>query len=202
MPRIVVKNNGVSQQRRGVIKVPTLDTDGYLQISLSRDGKTIKKRLHKVVAEAFVDGYFEGAEINHIDFDRLNNAASNLEWVSHRDNVQYSYQSGRHDDRLGKQVGSGNTNFGNHRLHDRYKADPELSKEKQARPGAMNGKAQAVRMYLQDGTYLDFAYLQACAQYLIDNSIARGKRADSVATYISRAARSQTTYRGLQFDLI
>lgn len=182
--------------------MPTLDTDGYYQISLSRDGKTIKRHLHRIVAETFVDGRFDEAEVNHIDFDKSNNAASNLEWVSHRDNIQYSYQNGRHDDRLKNQIGSGNNNFGNHKLHERYLNDPDLSKEKQGRPGAQNGKATAVRMHLLDGTSIDFAYLQACAKYLMDHSMVRGKRLDCIATRISQVAKSHTKYRGLQFDLI
>ena len=184
------------------MKVPTLDTDGYYQVSLSKDGKTIKRRLHRVVAEAFVGGYFDGAEVNHIDFDRTNNAASNLEWISHQDNIAHSYSNGRYDERYKGMIGSGNTNFGNHKLHERYVADPGLAKEKQGRPGAQNGKATAVRMYLLDGTSIEFDYLQACAKYLMENSMVRGKRLDSIATHVSQAAKGHTKYRGLQFDLI
>ena len=46
--------------------------------------------VHMYVGRAWVDGYFEGAEINHKDFDRMNYNADNLEWVSHADNIRYS----------------------------------------------------------------------------------------------------------------
>ena len=46
--------------------------------------------IHMYVAHAWVDGYFEGAEINHKDFNRMNYDADNLEWVTHADNVRYS----------------------------------------------------------------------------------------------------------------
>lgn len=46
--------------------------------------------VHRYVAHAWVNGYFKGAEVNHKDFDRTNNNAENLEWVSHSDNIQYS----------------------------------------------------------------------------------------------------------------
>lgn len=46
--------------------------------------------VHMYVARAWVDGYFEGAEVNHKDFNRQNNEYSNLEWVTHKDNVNHS----------------------------------------------------------------------------------------------------------------
>lgn len=46
--------------------------------------------VHLYVAHAWVDGYFDGAEVNHKDFNRENYHADNLEWVSHIDNIQYS----------------------------------------------------------------------------------------------------------------
>lgn len=46
--------------------------------------------VHLYVAYAWVDGWFEGAEVNHKDFNRMNCNASNLEWVTHEENVRYS----------------------------------------------------------------------------------------------------------------
>lgn len=46
--------------------------------------------VHLYVAHAWVPGYFEGAEVNHKDFDRTNYHADNLEWVTHADNIQYT----------------------------------------------------------------------------------------------------------------
>lgn len=57
--------------------------------------------VHLYVAHGWVDGYFEGAEVNHIDYNRTNNNASNLEWVTHRSNVQHSSKVG-HYSRFGK----------------------------------------------------------------------------------------------------
>ena len=46
--------------------------------------------IHLYVAHAWVDGYFEGAEVNHKDFNRENYNANNLEWITHAENVKYS----------------------------------------------------------------------------------------------------------------
>jgi hypothetical protein len=46
--------------------------------------------VHLFVAYAWVDGYFEGAEVNHLDFDRTNYHADNLEWTTHQQNCVWS----------------------------------------------------------------------------------------------------------------
>lgn len=51
--------------------------------------------IHLYVAHGWVEGYFEGAEVNHKDFDRTNYDADNLEWITHRENVQKSVQDNR-----------------------------------------------------------------------------------------------------------
>ena len=48
--------------------------------------------VHLYVAYGWVDGYFDGAEVNHKDFDRENYHASNLEWVTHKENIQKSVE--------------------------------------------------------------------------------------------------------------
>lgn len=59
-----------------------------------KGGKRIKERVHRLVARAFVDGYADGLTVNHIDGNKLNNAASNLEWVSLARNTQHQWESG------------------------------------------------------------------------------------------------------------
>lgn len=49
--------------------------------------------VHLYVAHGWVDGYFEGAEVNHIDFDITNYDYTNLEWVTHEYNVKYSVKN-------------------------------------------------------------------------------------------------------------
>lgn len=46
--------------------------------------------VHLYVAYGWVNGWFEGAEVNHKDFDRTNYHADNLEWVTHKDNISWS----------------------------------------------------------------------------------------------------------------
>ncbi len=50
--------------------------------------------VHRLVALAFVDGYFEGAMVKPIDGIKINTMASNLEWVTQEDINQHAYTSG------------------------------------------------------------------------------------------------------------
>lgn len=63
----------------------------YLNIILCNNNGQVTKSIHRLVAEAFVDGYFDGAVVNHIDGNNRNNRASNLEWTTTKDNIHKSY---------------------------------------------------------------------------------------------------------------
>lgn len=65
----------------------------YLNIILCNDDGQFTKSIHRLVAQHFVDGYFEGAVVNHIDGNNRNNTASNLEWTTVADNVRKSYMT-------------------------------------------------------------------------------------------------------------
>lgn len=65
---------------------------GYKQVRLYKNNKAKHIGVHVLVAKAFVDGWFEGAEVNHKDLDKTNNYANNLEWVTHRDNQKHQYR--------------------------------------------------------------------------------------------------------------
>ena len=69
----------------------------YLNIILCKDGCQVTKSIHRLVAEHFVEGYFEGAVVNHIDGNNRNNNADNLEWVTTKENIHKSYVTSNKD---------------------------------------------------------------------------------------------------------
>lgn len=72
---------------------PWVDSKGrYLMVSLSNNGKTTKKLVHRLVAETFLPCNDKSLVVDHIDSNTKNNALSNLRWVSIQQNVRYSYQ--------------------------------------------------------------------------------------------------------------
>lgn len=70
------------------------DKKGYLVTDLYRDSKRVTKRVHRLVAEAFVPNPEKKPQINHIDGNRHNNAASNLEWVTAGENTAHAWNNG------------------------------------------------------------------------------------------------------------
>lgn len=77
---------------------PSVNHAGYLTVILTVNWKKHKKRIHRLVYEAFIaplpsynpqksgNTYFE---VNHIDEDKTNNKPYNLELVTHTENVRY-----------------------------------------------------------------------------------------------------------------
>lgn len=59
---------------------------GHLRVGLSKLGCVQKYDIHRLVAETFVSGYEPGKVVDHIDRNPKNNAATNLRWVTQREN--------------------------------------------------------------------------------------------------------------------
>ena len=69
---------------------------GYLYISLS--GGTVEHKrhyIHRLVGEAFVPNPLEVEDVNHKDENPSNNHASNLEWVTHKENCNFGTRNER-----------------------------------------------------------------------------------------------------------
>lgn len=65
---------------------------GYMHVCLSKDGKPSTKRVHRLVAEAFIANPMDKPVVNHIDGDKTNNAVSNLEWATNSENELHSFR--------------------------------------------------------------------------------------------------------------
>ena len=78
----------VRNNKTGRILVPSPSGGGYLRVNLRKDKTSYQRYVHRLVAEAFLEG---SGEVNHLDGDRTNNAVENLEWTTHQQNVQYSF---------------------------------------------------------------------------------------------------------------
>jgi hypothetical protein len=71
----------------------TVNRDGYRLVNLKPKGP---KQVHSVVCEAFIGPRpSKDHEVNHKNFDRTDNRATNLEWVLHTENVRHSVNAGR-----------------------------------------------------------------------------------------------------------
>jgi hypothetical protein len=85
-PRYWAGEDGTIIGPRGRKLVPTPNKDGYLQIGVWVGGKSKSIRVNVLICETFHGPRLPGMDAAHIDGDRGNNYANNLEWKSHKDN--------------------------------------------------------------------------------------------------------------------
>lgn len=102
LERVVHRHDGKPMRVPGRILKPYLTKRGYLRVSPAGTGPT---PVHRLVAAAFVSCSSEPAlmTVNHIDGDKTNNAATNLEWISASANIIHAHRIG-----LTNAVGSAN----------------------------------------------------------------------------------------------
>lgn len=67
---------------------------GYLRVNLYKDGKLKSLLVHRLVVEAFIGDFSDGAVTNHKDGNKKNNAVGNLEIVSQSENVKHAHRTG------------------------------------------------------------------------------------------------------------
>lgn len=72
------------------------DKDGYALVTLSRDNYKRTYRVHRLVAETFIENPDNKPEVNHKDFNVKNNWFENLEWVTQKENDDWSKLYGHH----------------------------------------------------------------------------------------------------------
>lgn len=70
-----------------------MSDQGYMRARLSSPRREI--RVHRLVAEAFVSNENRSSIVNHIDGNRANNNATNLEWCTQSENLDKAGKLGR-----------------------------------------------------------------------------------------------------------
>lgn len=79
------------------LRVPSVSPNGYLKMVLSYKNRRRTVSVHRLVAEAFIPNPQNADTVNHKDFDKTNNRASNLEWLSCKDNILHAKENGRNN---------------------------------------------------------------------------------------------------------
>lgn len=78
-----------------ILKISSIK-NGYRCVCVSLNSRKTKKciRVHRAVAELFLENPLNYTQINHIDGDKNNNNVSNLEWCSPSQNIVHAYKNG------------------------------------------------------------------------------------------------------------
>ena len=69
---------------------PSHKDNGYLFITLCKNGVMKRYYIHRLVASAFIPNPQNKPTVNHIDCDRTNNCVENLEWNTYAENNDYA----------------------------------------------------------------------------------------------------------------
>lgn len=92
--RYIISNTGeVKNLKTGKILKKDSSRD-YYEVVLSKNGKTKKYSIHRLVAQHFIPNPENRPQVNHKDGNKLNNCVNNLEWVTRSENILHSYKNG------------------------------------------------------------------------------------------------------------
>lgn len=80
------KNNKVRKQVK--------QKSGYMRIILTKNSKQKATSVHILVAKCFVKNQNNYRYVNHVDGDKTNNKANNLEWVTASQNMKHALETG------------------------------------------------------------------------------------------------------------
>lgn len=87
----------------GKIKKTIINNAGYECVTFKSD-KRYCRTVHRLVAIAFLQKPDGCCEVNHIDENKLNNTVENLEWCTHKYNMNYGTLKERTSEKLKKSI--------------------------------------------------------------------------------------------------
>lgn len=94
LARSVICKNGMPKPLREQMLTPHSNTRGYLWVHLhSAKGKSFRF-IHRLVADAFTPNPEHKPFVNHKSGCKTQNEASNLEWVTRKENVSHAFATG------------------------------------------------------------------------------------------------------------
>jgi hypothetical protein len=100
LDRIIRRKDGSVENKKGRVLKQSMSGKGYatgkgyLFVPLCYEGKRKLMYVHRLVALAFLTPS-DAPHVNHIDLNKTNNAASNLEWVTPKENIRHAVDMGQ-----------------------------------------------------------------------------------------------------------
>ena len=82
--------------KKEIIMKTRFDKDGYKQINLYKNGKNYTLKIHRLVANAFIENKYNKPQVNHKDGNKANNRVDNLEWCTNYENRRHAVENSLH----------------------------------------------------------------------------------------------------------
>lgn len=88
----LVFSDGAIHKPDGSVQPTWINENGYECATML--GRHV--RVHRIVAEAFLDNPEHKKTVNHLNGIKTDNRVENLEWATHSENVKHAYETGLH----------------------------------------------------------------------------------------------------------
>ena len=105
LERTYIDKSGRKRTVKECILKPVIDRYGYLLVSLYAGGKQKTLKVHRLVCEAFHESHDNKPYVNHINENKTDNRAVNLEWCTAKENCNHGTRNERTAKKRSKQVG-------------------------------------------------------------------------------------------------
>ena len=89
-----VSSTGEVRNARTLVVLKQSVCNGYRRVNLWKGNKYKTKKVHRLVAEAFIENHLGKRTVNHIDGDKTNNSVENLDWATYGENTKHAYDLG------------------------------------------------------------------------------------------------------------
>ena len=94
LDHIVPCKAGSTRLVKGKVKLLCVNRKGYQITTLCKQNKMFTLTVHQAVAQAFIPDFIKGTELNHMDGNKINNFATNLEVSNSSHNQLHAVRTG------------------------------------------------------------------------------------------------------------
>lgn len=99
LPRKVLANKSIKNIKEHILK-QTISKKGYLYVDFWVNNKVKRFAVHRLVLSAFLGNSEISLECNHKNENRSDNRLDNLEWLTHRENLNYGNRTNKQKQKM------------------------------------------------------------------------------------------------------